>query len=100
MASNDPNNGLARRTQPPDPQGRLFDCDEEDDWRDHWWGMPSFVMGDARPMYSITVNFFTFEDVKLFGRSLGVKVTPKTDSVWFPPEELSRPKEWEFVDEP
>lgn len=68
-------------------------------WQSEWWGMPSFEQGDARPAYRITVNFLTREDLLEFGNRIGVNVTTKTDSAWFPPPNEERPNQWEYTDE-
>lgn len=97
MASEVPS--VARRTKKVEVvQEALFDLGPA--WRDHWWGMPSFEMGDARPMQKITVNFYSWDDVLEFGRRLGITVTRNTDSMWFPPENVERPSDWSYDDEP
>lgn len=68
-----------------DNQNLLFDL--EPDWRSHWWGMPTFSMGDARPQYKITINFMTKRDVEEFARKTGLPVTTRSDSAWFPHQE-------------
>src|SRR5690606_23681057 len=62
----------------------------EPDWKDHWWGMPSFEMADARPQYKITMNFLTAEDVKAFAEKTGLPVTTRSDSAWFPHQQPLR----------
>ncbi len=62
----------------------------EPDWREHWWGMPSFEMGDARPQYKITINFMTADDVRAFADKAGLPVTTGSDSAWFPHQEPLR----------
>lgn len=90
--------GLARRSRPVEvAQGALFDL--APDWTIQWWGMPSFEQKDARPYQRITVNFMSPDDVAEFSRLLGVRATNKTDSMWFPPEQVDRPNEWEYGDE-
>lgn len=69
-------------------QAALFDL--EPDWREYWWGMPSFEMGDARPQHKITVNFMCADDVKQFAHKTGLPVTTRSDSVWFPYQEPLR----------
>ena len=86
-----------RRKTRENMQSALFD--NEPKWSDSWWGMPSFEMGDARPMYRVTVNLYSVEDLMDFGRALGLRVTTKTDTLTYPPENLSRPAEWRYVDE-
>jgi hypothetical protein len=88
--------GLKRRTVEK-TQAALFEV--EPSWSDLWWAMPSFEMGDARPMYRITVNLYSVDDLNEFGRVIGMKVTPKTDSITFPKENLSKPSDWRYVDE-
>lgn len=88
-----------RRRVRTEEQGALFDLDQCTDWRAHWWGMPSFEQGDARPAYRITMNFMSLEDVEEFGRRLGLRAGSQTDSLWFPLENVDRPSDWEYVDE-
>lgn len=68
---------------PPDTEP-LFDLPP--DWKAHWWGMPSFDMGDARPSHKITINFMTADDVAAFARVTGLRVTTASDTAWFPPQ--------------
>lgn len=63
-------------------QETLFDM--PDSWREHWWGMPSFDMKDARPQYTISMNFMTAEDVMEFAKKTGLHLNPRTYSAWFP----------------
>lgn len=89
---------VARKTRTPEVvQEALFDLGP--DWREHWWGMPAFVQGDARPTQRITMNFMTWDDVAEFGRRLGIRVTRATDTAWFPQESIDKPSEWEYSDE-
>ena len=88
---------LARRTREEDKTPRLFEVPP--DWREHWWGMPRFEQNDATPAQRITVNFISPDDVRDFAARLGLNVTRRTDSIWFPPENVDRPNEWEYVDE-
>ena len=70
------------RSTNEDPTMSLFELEPR--WKDYWWGMPSFNMGDARPQHKITINFMTAEDVKLFSEKTGIPVTTRSDSAWFP----------------
>lgn len=89
--------GLTRRTRPEeDEQRALFDVPP--DWREHWWGMPSFEQRDARPTQRVTINLMTRDDAEELGRRLGIRITSRTDSVWFPPEVIDRPNQWEYAD--
>ena len=73
-------------------QSSLFP-EMENEWEKEWHDMPEFVSEDKKPYQQIKVSFRNFEDVKEFGRLLGVNVTPKSDSTWFP----KRAKETGFV---
>lgn len=57
----------------------------EEDWKKEWQGMPEFVRFDLEPFQKIVVNFKTKEDVAEFAKLVGQKLTPETDSMWFPP---------------
>ena len=87
---------LKRRTREIQ-QNALFA--NEPKWSDFWWGMPAFEMGDARPLYRVTVNFYSIDDLSAFGEALGVRVTTKTDTLTYPAENLAKPSEWRYVDE-
>lgn len=61
-----------------------FDLDIPEEWEKEWKGMPEFIRVDNRPVQKIVVNFRTQEDVKKFGELIGRKLTPNTDTIWFP----------------
>ena len=71
-----------KRQTTQSPQESLFELDP--DWKEHWWGMPSFEMADARPQYKITMNFMTAQDVFDFAEKTGLNITTRTDTSWFP----------------
>ena len=58
--------------------------DFENEWQKEWKDMPEFVAENKKPFQQIKVSFRNFQDVKEFAALLGVKVTPKTDAIWFP----------------
>lgn len=63
-------------------QDFLFeDCE---DWKKHWWGMPSFSHSDARPYKSVVVNFLTVDDYRNFCARIEQKLSDKTNSIWHP----------------
>lgn len=80
--------GLARKTRRPDEQQILFD--DGADWHDHWWGMPSFDMKDCRPMRRVSINFMTLEDMRSFSEVTGIKLTERSDTAWYPPQDVLR----------
>jgi hypothetical protein len=89
--------GLKRPTRPPPAQQTLFEV--EPNWREHWWGMPLFEMEDCRPVYQITVNFMTREDLVEFERRLEIKVYMPRMSAWYPAQSFDKPQQWSYVDE-
>ena len=93
---NDDINNLKRPIQEK-KQGSLFEV--EPDWRSEWWDMPEFTMGDATPQYRITINFMTREDVSDFSNRLGLKLSDKSNSAWFPQQKIDEPKEWVYVND-
>lgn len=60
----------------------LFDLPTQAE--EHYWGMPSCSNEDCTPTRSIKINFFTDHDAKEFAAKLGVNISQKTDSIWYP----------------
>jgi hypothetical protein len=54
------------------------------DWEAEWQGMPEFSMGDTRPVQKITVSFSSHADAQEFAERLCIRVSTRTDSIWFP----------------
>lgn len=50
-----------------------------------WRGMPEFSQLDRRPWRHITVNFDGYEDMQKFAELLGIRLTPQSDTIWYPP---------------
>lgn len=50
-----------------------------------WVGMPEFVSENKKPIQQIIVSFNSYEDVKEFGKLVGITATPKTKSMYYPP---------------
>jgi negative regulator of genetic competence, sporulation and motility len=64
-------------------QTSLFD-DFENEWQKEWKDMPEFISDDKKPVQQIIVSFRTHADVVEFAKRLGITVTAKTNSTWFP----------------
>lgn len=84
MSDGVPARKMRKNSQTP----MLFEV--EPDWKEYWWGMPSFEMGDARPQYKIVMNFMTAADVKAFAERTGLPVTTSSNTAWFPHQEPLR----------
>ncbi len=61
--------------------------DFENEWQKEWKDMPEFVAENKKPCQQITVSFRSYDDVREFAKRLGLKVTPNTNSTWFPNRE-------------
>ncbi len=88
--------GLAR---PVRDETQLTLIDVGPVWRDHWWGMPTFTMGDATPSHRLTINFLTLDALRTFSDAIGVRLTSSSNSMWYPPQRLDEPKDWAYIDE-
>jgi len=81
-------------------QPKLFGeevIDEATTWRKEWQGMPEFRHEDTAPFQKIIVNFKTKEDVKKFAELTGIKITYKTNSIWYP--KIEYPAKQTYKDE-
>lgn len=56
-----------------------------DDELDLWTGMPGYDQRDRQPVKRIVVNFETMDDYAAFGEIVGVNLTPRSDTMWYPP---------------
>ena len=86
---------------PEDSNLSIFDyVDAPLSWESEWWGMPEFVMGNTEPKRKITVSFSCDEDAQEFASRLGVKISTRTDTVWFPnPSDYVAPKALRWIDD-
>jgi hypothetical protein len=66
----------------------LFELPESE-WKKEWKNMPEFISEDRKPVQQIIVSFKTYEDVKKFGELLGLSVSKRTVSTWFPVQKRS-----------
>lgn len=62
--------------------------DEVLDPNGEWGDMPEFENEDLESKQHIAVHFKTHEDAARFGELIGQKVTERTRSLWFPPDEI------------
>lgn len=57
---------------------------KKESWKEEWIDMPEFIQENQKPIQQIKVSFASYEDVKKFAELLGMNVSPKTNSTWFP----------------
>jgi len=70
-------------------QQPLIDVPPE--WVEHWEGMPEYVPGEAKPAYTVQVNFKNQADKAVFMELLG-QDPERRRSFWYPPMELFKSK--------
>lgn len=75
---------------PNSDQALLFDIQDVEPWRREWNGMPEFDMKDLTSRKRLIVHFATLGDMQAFAELVEQKLTPKTQSIWFPPAEIGR----------
>lgn len=81
-------------------QAGLFDMVPELTTPDYWWQLPAFDMVDATPARKLTVSFETLADVQEFTDRLGVKLTDRSNSMWFPPQERMKQGSYAWIGTP
>jgi hypothetical protein len=74
----------------------LFEVEPK--WRDHWWGMPSYTMEDARAQHKLVMNFITWTDYHEFIERLGLEVLGHKTSAWYPNQKREQPADWAYED--
>lgn len=62
----------------------FWEDSNEFDWKEEWKNMPEFISENKKPIQQIKVSFLSYDDVKEFAKRLGITVTEKTNSTWFP----------------
>jgi hypothetical protein len=90
---NNAENILASLRPTREEEHALFDTKPTHE--EHWWGMPRFEMKDASPGRTLSVNFMTPQDFDEFCNKLGVKLSGKADSMWFPTQQF-KPGEYYY----
>ncbi len=67
-------------------------------WEDEWQGMPEFVQEDLGPTKTLQVNFASYDDMRAFAKLVGQKLTPDTQSIWWPKVEVDRLANKRYID--
>lgn len=83
--------------KPNDDQHVLFG--EKEPWRDEWIGMPEYEQKNLLPVYSVRVNFNSYESLQEFAKLIEQTITTKTSSVWYPVQEKASLANKRYVDE-
>jgi len=66
---------------------------------EHWRGMPAFDQQDLEPFQSLLVHFSCPDDRKVFSELIERNLTPKTQSIWYPREEIGHCANKRFMSE-
>lgn len=72
--------------------------EDNEAWRKEWEGMPEFEQKDLGAEYSVIVSFKTFEDLVAFSKLVDQKITIRTQSIWYPKQELDIVKDIRYSD--
>ena len=87
-ATTKPPDGVLLPLAGRDDGPRLFPVDLVDtSWDKAWSGMPAYEMGSTEPFRKVVMQFRSDEELEEFGRLIGVKMTDRTESVWFTTDE-------------
>ena len=81
-------------------QGAMFDLDELSVVWVEWQGMPEFLQEDLAPHSSVLVHFAGPADRRAFAALVEQSITPKTQSLWYPPAEIGHMVNKRFRSEP
>lgn len=57
---------------------------QKEKWEDMWTGMPEFVQNNLEPWKQIIINFENEHDMLEFAKLVNQKITPRTQSIWYP----------------
>lgn len=66
--------------------------------QDEWRGMPEFNDDQEKSYKSLTVHFESVQDLELFAKKIGARITEKTKSIWFPMREKNDFSQIEYRD--
>ena len=71
-------------------QTSMFGDDEHSVWVSEWDGMPEFKQENQESTKKLIVHFETLKDLADFAKLVGQRITPITQSIWFPEAEIGR----------
>lgn len=72
-------------------QDNFLPFGEEDlkkDWEKEWVDMPEFVMKNKEPVKQLIISFNSWDNYFNFEKVINQKLTCKTQSVWYPTEDI------------
>jgi len=69
-------------------------------WRDEWKGMPEFVQRNLKPWKQLIINFSCEEDMDQFASLVEQRITPTTQSIWYPIQKAIDASKMRYIDEP
>jgi hypothetical protein len=67
------------------------------DAQDEWQGMPEYSHEDKSAFKTLVVHFPDQQSVDLFAKKIDQKITEKTKTVWFPPQEHMNTESKQYV---
>jgi hypothetical protein len=72
--------------------------DELEFWHEHWQGMPEFDQRKLTSEKQLIVHFADLDALKAFAELVGQRITPLTQSIWFPEAEIGRFADKRYAD--
>lgn len=56
----------------------------------HWVGMPEFNQENKAAFKTVSISFENEDDLELFNKNTGLKITKKTKGVFYPAKKLEK----------
>lgn len=82
-----------------DPEQTSLFGDELAAWFPEWQGMPEFEQKNLEPWKSVIVHFASSADMAAFAALVEQRITPNTQSLWYPEAEIGRYADKRYVSE-
>jgi|TARA_Y100000296_G_C4979772_1_gene160012 hypothetical protein len=81
-------------------QLNLFNESVAEDWEKEWKEMPEFNQEDVGPYRQLIISFRNKKDLDEFLKIINQRITNKTKSIWFPPDDREKPANylWTYIE--
>ncbi len=74
-------------------------CEDTEDWREHWKGMPEFYQVETEIYAELTVKFDSEHAFKEFATLIGQKISSAAKGIWHPKKSANPELELRWYDE-
>ena len=81
-------------------QINLFNESVAEDWEKEWKEMPEFNQEDVGSYRQLIISFRNKKDLDEFLKIINQRITNKTKSIWFPPDDREKPANylWTYIE--